>query len=83
MAVKRQKIYLISNGDFRDLACETCWPKQQETIDSVTRAFDILGYEVEVLPGYDETTRHGFITKQCLGAEIFSRVEPKAPVVIR
>ena len=82
MAVKRQKIYLISNGDFRDLACETCWPKQQETIDSVTRAFDILGYEVEVLPGYDETTRHGFITKQCLGAEIFSRVEPKAPVVI-
>jgi len=82
MATQKQKIYLLSNGDFRDSACETCWPKQKETIDSVTESFDILGYEVKVLPRYNETTGHGFITRQCHGTEIFSRIDPNAPVVI-
>jgi hypothetical protein len=82
MVTREQKIYLLSNGDFRDSACETCWPKQKETLESVARAFDVLGYEVEALPKYDETTRHGFITRQCFGTEIFSKIDPGAPVVI-
>ncbi len=57
-----KKIYVISNGDFRDSACQTCWPKQKDTIDRVSKAFDTLGYDVEVLPEYNESSKHGFIT---------------------
>jgi len=82
MISRGKKIYVISNGDFRDSACETCWPKQQDTIDRVSRAFAVLGYDVEVLPQYNAGSNHGFITKQCHGAEIFSGIDPQAPVVI-
>jgi len=77
-----KKVYLISNGDFRDSAGEVSWPKQVETLDAVTAAFTKLGYQPEVLPEYDNKRKHGFITKQCTGAEIFSRIDPEAPVVV-
>jgi hypothetical protein len=77
-----KKIYLISNGDFRDSACETCWPKQKETIDNVTSALSSLGYDVGILPDYNDRKKHGFITRQCYGTEIFSKIDPGAPVII-
>ena len=77
-----KKVYLISNGDFRDSAGEVSWPKQVETLDAVTAAFTKLGYQPEVLPEYDAKRKHGFITKQCTGTEIFSRIDPEAPVVV-
>ncbi len=77
-----KKIYLISNGDFRDSACETCWPKQQETIDLVMECLTKLGYEALVLPHYDHSRKHGFVTKQCLGTALFSTIDPEAPVIV-
>jgi L-fucose isomerase-like protein len=76
------KVYLISNGDFRDSAGEVSWPKQEETLRSVQEAFSQLGVKTEVHPHYDPGRNHGFITKQCTGAEIFSKIEVDAPVVI-
>jgi len=75
-------VYLISNGDSRDISCETCWPKQEETLRLVKAAFDQLGVRTEVLPAYNPARRHGFLTKQCEGAGVFSRIDPQAPVVI-
>jgi L-fucose isomerase-like protein len=77
-----KKIYLINNGDFRDAAGVICWPEQKQTLDAVQNAFTILGYETEVYPQYDPERRHGFITKQCEGADVFSKIEPTAPVVV-
>ena len=77
-----KKIYLISNGDFRDTACQECWPKQQETLKAVEGAFSQLGYETEILPQFDSHRGHGFITKQYEGTQVFSQIEPSAPVVI-
>lgn len=76
------KVYLISNGDFRDSAGEVSWPKQEETLKAVKTAFRKLGYKTQVLPPYDAKRKHGFLTKQCTGAEIFSKLDPEAPVVI-
>ena len=76
-----KKIYLISNGDFRDTACQECWPKQQETLKAVEGAFSQLGYETEILPQFDPDRGHGFITKQHEGTQVFSQIEPSAPVV--
>jgi hypothetical protein len=77
-----KKVYLISNGDFRNEAGVICWPEQKQTLDNVQRAFDELGYETEILPGYDSQRKHGFITRQCEGAQVFSNIESTAPVVI-
>ncbi len=77
-----QKVYLVSNGDSRDISCKTCWPKQDETLKLTTAAFDKLGVHTEVLPAYNPDRQHGFVMKQCEGTEIFSEIEPDAPVVI-
>ncbi|MBW1635546.1 MAG: hypothetical protein JRJ68_04655 [Deltaproteobacteria bacterium] len=82
MTTPKKTIFLISNGDFRDTACEMCWPGQKETIDIVDKAFQSLGYKVIALPEYDEKLHHGFVTRQCYGTEIFSKIDPTAPVVI-
>ncbi len=82
MENNEKQVYLISNGDFRDSAGEVCWPKQEETLEAVKSAFTKLGYKTEVFPQYDTQRNHGFLTKQCTGAEVFSKIDPSAPVVI-
>lgn len=82
MKKDRQMIHIISNGDFRDSAGEVCWPKQEETIKRVQEAFQKLGYNTEVLPKFNPDRNHGFLTKQCEGTAVFSRIDPRAPVVI-
>ena len=77
-----KKFYLISNGDFRDAACRECWPKQQETLKAVEAAFSQLGFDTQVLPEFDSQRGHGFITKQHEGTQVFSQIDPGAPVVI-
>lgn len=79
---KNQTVYLISNGDFRDAANVVCWPMQDKTLKDVTAAFKKIGVKTEILPMYDAKKKHGFINKQCMGTEIFSKIDPKAPVVI-
>ncbi len=78
----KDKIYLISNGDFRDSACVECWPKQEETLNALRPVFTKLGVKTEALPKYDAKRRHGFLTRQSEGAEVFSGIDPDAPVVV-
>ncbi len=82
MIKKNQKIYLITNGDFREAAGVETWPKQAETLRAVKAAFKKLGYTTESLPRYDAKRKHGFMTKQCEGAAVFSKIDPEAPVVV-
>ena len=77
-----KKVYLVSNGDFRDTACVVCWPMQDKTLKEVEGAFKKLGVKTEVLPKYNRARKHGFITKQTDGAGILSKIEPDAPVVV-
>ncbi len=79
---KKQTIYLISNGDFRDSACQSCWPMQDLTLKAVKKAFAKLGYVTEVYPKYNPKRKHGFITRQCDGTSVLSKIDPKAPVVV-
>lgn len=82
MIKKNQNIYLISNGDFRDTACVDCWPMQQKTLTQVKSAFKALGQRCEVRTKFNRKRGHGFITRQCEGTELFSKIDPNAPVVI-
>jgi hypothetical protein len=76
------KVYLISNGDFRDSACELAWPKQEETLRLCRIAFTKLGINTEILTQYDPARKHGFLTRQWQGAALLSKIEPTAPVVV-
>jgi len=77
-----KKVYLISNGDARDSAGVVCWPMQDDTLKAVSAAFGKLGVKTEILPKYDAKKKHGFINKQAMGTDIFSKIDPNAPVVI-
>jgi L-fucose isomerase-like protein len=82
MTHQHETVYLISNGDFRDTAAEKCWPMQAQTIKAVVACFEQLGIPTRVLPEYDAGKKHGFVTRQSKGVEIFAAIEPEAPVVI-
>lgn len=79
---KSKKVYLISNGDYRDTAGVECWPKQEETLKALKAAFKKAGADPEVVTKYDRKRRHGFLTRQSEGAAVFAQLDPKAPVVI-
>jgi hypothetical protein len=79
---KSTKVYLISNGDFRDTAGVVCWPKQEETLKAVKAAFAKLGVAAELVNKYDPKRKHGFVTKQCEGAALIAKLDPTAPVVV-
>lgn len=82
MKKSEKKIYLISNGDFRNSAGQVCWLKQEETLRAAKDAFRKLGYKTQVIPEYDAKRKHGFLTKQCEGTQAFSKIDSAAPVVI-
>lgn len=79
---KNKKIYLISNGDFRDSADVVGWPKQEETLKLLKTAFKKLGCETETLPKFDKKRGHGLIAKQTEGVDVFSKIPSDAPVVV-
>ena len=58
-----KKVYLISNGDFRDSAGQVCWPMQEKTLRAVKAAFRKMGYQTEVFPSYDPETKARFSDK--------------------
>ena len=77
-----KKVYLISNGDFRDSAGVVCWPMQDATLKAVRKAFGKLDITTEVLPKYNPKRRHGFITRQSEGAAALAGIDPEAPIVV-
>lgn len=78
----KPKVYLISNGDFRDSACQVCWPMQEQTLKAVQRAFQKIGVSTEVATRYDAKRKHGFLTRQCEGIQVFANIPADAPVAI-
>jgi L-fucose isomerase-like protein len=82
MAKKMKKVILVSNGDMRDSAGVVCWPMQDKTLRQVKAAFKKLGVQTEVYPKYMPKRKHGFVTKQCEGTELFSKIDPDAPIVV-
>ncbi len=82
MANAEKLIYLVNNGDFREPPSVAGWPMQAKTLDMLQKALKKLGCKTKVLPKYDEKKKHGFITRQCEGTQIFSQIEPDAPVIV-
>lgn len=79
---KPHTVYLVASGDSRLSANQTCWPTQTQMEAKIGSAFAELGWAVERAHPYDPLERHGFISSQRMGMEVFKNIPPEAPLVV-
>lgn len=79
---KAKTVYLVANGDLREVTNRATWETQQEMEAQLTRAINECGWQVERAHGYDEDRGHGFIQNQRMGMDVFKNVPKDAPLVV-
>jgi hypothetical protein len=80
--VSANEVILIASGDLRESANEMCWPAQSAMEAGVVAAFAAEGVTVSRAHPYDPTRRHGFISSQRMGMDVFMGIHPEAPIVV-
>jgi hypothetical protein len=89
MAVQRSEpvkpaaneVLLITSGDLRLAANQECWPAQRDMEEKLTAAFAQQGIKLVRAHAYNEAERHGFISSQRMGMDVFMHIHPEARVV--
>ena len=76
------EVVMIANGDLRQSANQVCWTAQAEVEAAVTKAFAAEGWKVRRAHPYREDLKHGFIYNQRMGMDVFTGIDPKAPIVV-
>jgi hypothetical protein len=77
-----KKIHLVASGDLRLSANQMCWAAQAEMEKQIGAAVAKFGYEVVRAHPYDPVEKHGFVSSQKQGLEIFSKLDPAGPVIV-
>ncbi|MDX2006161.1 MAG: hypothetical protein SFU83_12845 [Meiothermus sp.] len=79
---KPNTVYLVASGDLRLSANQTCWPAQAAMEAKVGAALAELGWAVERAHHYDPADKHGFISSQRMGMEVFKNIPLEAPLIV-
>ena len=79
---RKKQVVLVSSGDLRDTANEACWPNQKEMEDDLTKVLADCGYELVRAHPYKPDVKHGFISSQKEGMEVFRGIDPKARLIV-
>lgn len=74
-------VYLVTSGDLRLAANQTCWPAQKQLEDTLSAVFAIKGYKLVRAFQVDAAARHGFISSQRMGMDVFMNIPPDARLV--
>jgi hypothetical protein len=77
----KQIAYLVASGDLRLSANQTCWPAQEAMEKQVTATFGREGVKVVRAHPYDPLEKHGFISTQRMGMDVFAGIPKDAPVI--
>jgi hypothetical protein len=77
-----RQILLVASGDLRVAANVACWPAQAEMEKKLGAAAARLGYRIKRGHPYRPKLKHGFIASQKEGLEIFSKLDPDAPLIV-
>lgn len=80
--LKKKQVYLIASGDLRLSANQVCWDAQKEMEAALGKAVEACGYEVVRAHHEKNDEKHGFINSQADGMDVFSRMDPKAPIIV-
>jgi hypothetical protein len=75
------EILLITSGDLRLSANQECWPAQREMEAKLTAAFAQKGFKLVRAHAYNEAEKHGFISSQRMGMDVFMNIHPEARLV--
>jgi len=75
------EILLITSGDLRQSANRECWPAQHTMEQTLAAAFARKGYKLVRAHAYSETEKHGFISSQRQGMDVFMGIHPEAKLV--
>ncbi|MEJ2630830.1 MAG: hypothetical protein P8011_11460 [Acidihalobacter sp.] len=73
---------LVASGDLRLSANQMCWPVQEEMERKLTAAFAAEGVTLTRAHPYDPAEKHGFISSQRMGLDVFNAIDPETPVVV-
>ncbi len=83
LSAKEKEIFMLANGDLRESANQNCWAVQKKYEDKLQAALQqYCGYDVKRIHDIDAEKGHGFISNQREGADILSRIDKKAPLII-
>ena len=75
-------ILLVANGDLRQSANEVCWPAQLAMERALAAVVAGLGYTLVRAHAYKPAVRHGFISSQKEGMEVFATIDPTTPLIV-
>jgi len=75
------EVLLITSGDLRLSANRVCWPAQQAMEHTLTVAFAQQGIKLVRAHAYDPDLKHGFISSQRRGMDVFMSIHPDARLV--
>lgn len=73
---------LIASGDLRLSANQVCWPAQEDMERRVIAAFAKEGVTVKRGHAYDPVEKHGFISNQRMGMDVFKDIHPDARLIV-
>ena len=77
-----QTVYLVASGDLRQSANEKCWPAQAAMERKLTAVLADCGARLVRAHPYKATLKHGFISSQKEGMEVFAQLDPAAPLIV-
>ena len=75
------EVLLITSGDLRLSANQVCWPAQRDMEEKLSAAFARKGFKLVRAHAYDEKLKHGFISSQRQGMDVFMKIHPEARLV--
>ena len=78
----KRQIYLVASGDLRLSANQTCWNAQNEMETKLASVLTSMGYELVRAHPYKADQKHGFISSQREGMNVFASLDPKAPLIV-
>ncbi|HEX8524735.1 MAG TPA: L-fucose/L-arabinose isomerase family protein [Tepidisphaeraceae bacterium] len=83
-AAKRadRHVFLVASGDLRTSANQVCWPAQQSMEEQLRQAVEASGHQLVRAHPYKEDQKHGFISSQKEGMEVFRSLDPEAPLIV-
>ena len=77
-----RQVQLVASGDLRLSANQMCWQAQSDMENQLASAVEQLGFETVRAHNFDETEQHGFISSQRHGIDVFSTIDPDAPLIV-
>lgn len=80
--LKKNQIQLIASGDLRLSANQVCWPAQAAMEKALGAVLASEGYNIVRAHAYNSKLKHGFISSQRDGMDVFRTIDPDSPLIV-